>query len=750
VDRAKGIRGFFDSLSQPPDRPWPEGVQHHGARILLLVLLSILTGFLFPVASLPDLPAVEPGEVLEDDIIAEESFQLPRPLADLQRERDQAAASVPTIFRYDGSALDSMRERIGGMLDRVDSAYDETFGETESAERLRVVLAPYSLPSTTAEVELLRPPEHRTALRRSLMATIDNDMARGVASVSDIANNMTRMIRVIREDSDRQVSRDSIVTGDQVRDAAARHVPTRMPAGLVEFQRLILLRMMVPTLERDGEATELARQTARDAVPTIEDQIYAGERVIAAHERIDEEDIRRLDAYVAHMADLGLIQAGPRRYLRIAGGVLLNALLLTVFGMMLRLYRQQIYTSFRSVLLVCFLYLSVIVPAAVIAGSTSPSALIPIAFPALVAAVLWDGRVALSLALVLAILLSVQGNLGETSARILLASGGAAAALSVRVVHRRAHGLILGAVVAVAYFVASLAMALMLSWDVATFATTVAWGTANGIGCALIAVGLMPVFEAWTGITTDQTLLELGDLNGPLLKRLSLEASGTYAHSVNAAHLAEAAARAIGANPLLARVGAYYHDIGKMAAPQYFVENQASGRNPHDRLAPEDSVAIIRGHVLEGMRMAEQAKLPDCVRQFIPEHHGTQLIGFFFEKAKASADGRALDPDDYSYPGPNPRSRETAILMLADSVESAAKVLEEPTPEGIRTMVDRIIQGKINRGQMDEAPLTFADLARVRDAFVTVLSGMYHHRIDYPASAIGLTSPVPEPVRRDV
>jgi hypothetical protein len=245
-------------------------------------------------------------------------------------------------------------------------------------------------------------------------------------------------------------------------------------------------------------------------------------------------------------------------------------------------------------------------------------------------------------------------------------------------------------------------------------------------------------------------LLELGDLNGPLLKRLSLEASGTYAHSVNAAHLAEAAARAIGANPLLARVGAYYHDIGKMAAPQYFVENQASGRNPHDRLAPEDSVAIIRGHVLEGMRMAEQAKLPDCVRQFIPEHHGTQLIGFFFEKAKASADGRALDPDDYSYPGPNPRSRETAILMLADSVESAAKVLEEPTPEGIRTMVDRIIQGKINRGQMDEAPLTFADLARVRDAFVTVLSGMYHHRIDYPASAIGLTSPVPEPVRRDV
>jgi hypothetical protein len=259
----------------------------------------------------------------------------------------------------------------------------------------------------------------------------------------------------------------------------------------------------------------------------------------------------------------------------------------------------------------------------------------------------------------------------------------------------------------------------------------------------------MPVFEAWTGITTDQTLLELGDLNGPLLKRLSLEASGTYAHSINVAHLAEAAARAIDANALLTRVGAYYHDIGKMAAPQYFVENQAGGRNPHDRLAPEDSVAIIRGHVVEGMRMAEHAKLPECIRVFIPEHHGTQPIGFFFEKAQAAAGTEPLDPADYSYPGPNPASRETAILMLADSVEGAAKVLEDPTPESIRVMVDRVIQGKINRGQLDDAPLTFADLARVRDAFAGVLGGMYHHRLDYPASAIGLTTSVPAPASRD-
>lgn len=748
MDHRNGIRGFFDSLSRPPERPWPDGVQHHGARLLILLLLAVLTGLLFPPTSVSEIPSLEPGEVREDDIIAEQPFTVYRPVAELQRDRDEAAATVSPIFRYDPSAIDSMRQRIGALLDRIDQAFAPTLTDAESEERLRTALAQYPLPSGPDELALLRSPKNRADLRRSLMATVERDMMQGVANSMDIESLLSPQIRVKGDDFDRLVNRDSVVTGDMVREAAARHLPGTAPAGLAEFQRLALLRFMRPTLVPDREATEVARQAARNVVPIAKEEVVAGERIIAAHERIDEDDIARLEAYRTEMAKLGLLQSGLQSYLRIAGRMLLDVLLLTIFGMMLKLYRPQIYTSFRSVLLIGFLYVSVVVPAAFIAGSSVPAALIPIAFPALVAAVLWDGRVALSLALVLAILFSVQSNLGETSARILLAVGGAAAALSVRVVHRRAHGLILGAVVAVAYFVAALALALMLSWDALTFATTVAWGTANGIACALIAVGLMPVFEAWTGVTTDQTLLELGDLNGPLLKRLSLEASGTYAHSVNVAHLAEAAARAIGANPLLARVGAYYHDIGKMAAPQYFVENQAGGRNPHDRLSPEDSVAIIRGHVLEGMRMAEQAKLPECIRAFIPEHHGSQLIGFFYEKAKQRVDGDTPEPADYSYPGPNPRSRETAILMLADSVESAAKVLDDPTPESIRAMVDRIVQGKINRGQLDDAPLTFADLARVRDAFVGVLSGMYHHRLDYPASAIGLTS-VPEPARRD-
>jgi putative nucleotidyltransferase with HDIG domain len=241
----------------------------------------------------------------------------------------------------------------------------------------------------------------------------------------------------------------------------------------------------------------------------------------------------------------------------------------------------------------------------------------------------------------------------------------------------------------------------------------------------------MPVFEWFTGITTDQTLLEWADPNRKLLKSLSLEASGTYAHTINVANLAEAAATAIGANGLLARVGVYYHDVGKMLKPQYFVENQPGGRNPHDKLKPHTSAALVREHVIEGERMARDEGVPEAVARFIPEHHGTQLIGFFYERAKEESEEEP-DPAEFRYPGPKPQSRETAIAMLADSVESATRVLQDASPDRIRELVATIVQAKTRDGQLSESPLTFRDLSLIQEQFVKVVSGMFHHRLDYP------------------
>ena len=180
-----------------------------------------------------------------------------------------------------------------------------------------------------------------------------------------------------------------------------------------------------------------------------------------------------------------------------------------------------------------------------------------------------------------------------------------------------------------------------------------------------------------------------------------------------------------------------------MVTPQYFIENQARGRNPHEQIDPRKSAQIVRGHVLEGMKLAEQAKVPESVRRFIPEHHGTQSIGFFYDQARQANPDAELKESDFAYLGPRPQIRETAILMLADSVESAMKVLQDPTPERIRALVDRIVDAKISQGQLEDAPLTLREVTRIKEQFTSVLSGMYHHRIDYPATRAVTSTPEP-------
>jgi putative nucleotidyltransferase with HDIG domain len=249
----------------------------------------------------------------------------------------------------------------------------------------------------------------------------------------------------------------------------------------------------------------------------------------------------------------------------------------------------------------------------------------------------------------------------------------------------------------------------------------------------------LPWAERLTGHETHLTLLEWGDLHHPLLQRLSLEAPGTYAHTIAIANLAEAACRAIGANALLARVGAYYHDIGKIAKPQYFVENQAKGRNPHDALRPGASAQIIRNHVREGLELASQHKLPRALRAFITEHHGTGTITYFLDKARKS-EAVVGNVDDFAYPGPLPQSAETAVVMLADGIEAATRVLAEPTPDRIREVVEHIVRQRIEQGQLRDAPLTLRQIEMIKEEFIRVLIGMYHNRIEYPAAAGGVTS----------
>jgi putative nucleotidyltransferase with HDIG domain len=731
--RRFGLREIVRLLNEPPERVWPEGLVHHGVRAIMLLGLAVVVISLFPVTPVPDLPVLERGMVSEETIIAQVGFPIYKPDEDLARERAEAVAGVAPIFVYEPGAVDTMTTRVRTFMERVDSAAGITEEPIARAE-LNRLLQSYGFVAGEETIDALRATPQRTQLRRALEATIRTELPQGIASAGELDGSAATQLRLRRDGQERLVSRDSVRTAQGFFERAGRHLPRGASAEVSELQRLVLIRFFEPSIRLDRGATEAARERARQAVPAVKAEVLQGEKIIGAHEQVRDAEMERLLAYRDQLARLGELGTGSASRLRAAGGLLFSFSILLIFGTLLLISRRGVYHEFRHIVLVTSLILGLIVAAAITSRSGWPVEIVPIALPTVIVAALWDGRMALTLSLVLAILLAGQTPFLGLSPLYTLVLGGAAAGLGVRVVRRRAQTWVFVGVIAAAYILAAITLGLLRSRAPAEIITSAGWGVLNAIGSTLIAMGFLPLIESFTRITTDQRLLELSDMNHPLLQRLQREAVGTFSHTLNVANLAESAARAIGANALLTRVGTYYHDVGKVAKPQYFIENQPAGRNPHDKLRPATSAAIVRNHVLEGLRLADEAKLPDCVRAFIAEHHGTQAISFFYERARELDPDAEIDPRDFRYPGPRPQSRETAILMLADSVESAARVLHDPTPERIRTLIDRIVESKMAQRQLDDAPLTLGELTRIKEEFVMGLSGIHHQRIDYPAT----------------
>jgi len=318
---------------------------------------------------------------------------------------------------------------------------------------------------------------------------------------------------------------------------------------------------------------------------------------------------------------------------------------------------------------------------------------------------------------------------------ILALVGNFVATLRVNQYTQRSSILLTGLLIGVANVVTLMTFAFMSSQ---LFAWQRVWevlfGLSGGLLAAVVVSAVLPLLESIFKLTTDIKLLELASLNHPLLGQLIVRAPGTYHHSMLVGTLAEAAAEAIGANALLARVSSYYHDIGKLLTPEYFVENQMSHENKHDRLSPSMSALIITSHVKDGIKLAKEYKLPQRIIDIIPQHHGTNLITYFYNKAKELEDPHVqqVKEDDYRYPGPKPQTREAAIVMLADKVEAASRVLTEPTPQRIQGLVQRIVSNIFMDGQLDECDLTLRDLQKISEGFVRTLIAIFHHRIEYP------------------
>jgi putative nucleotidyltransferase with HDIG domain len=268
------------------------------------------------------------------------------------------------------------------------------------------------------------------------------------------------------------------------------------------------------------------------------------------------------------------------------------------------------------------------------------------------------------------------------------------------------------------------------SWDVMLIST--AYAASNAIVSPALTFGLIIFVEKIFGITTEITLFELTDFNSPLLKDLANFAPGTFAHSMTIGSMVENAALKIDASPILARVGAYYHDIGKTIKPEGFIENQLNNVNIHENISPQHSVELIRDHVLGGIELAKKHKLPQEIIDFIPMHHGTMVIKYFYEKAKELYGDERVNEEEYRYPGPKPNTRETALLMLADACESAIRSMDDPTPKKIENYVNNLFKIRIQDGQLEESPLTFKDIHLIKESFIGILVSQHHKRIRYP------------------
>lgn len=475
-------------------------------------------------------------------------------------------------------------------------------------------------------------------------------------------------------------------------------------------------------------------------IDSLRHVIRAGDRIVTTGETVSRDQSLDLSALASYLGN----QSAPGWERGILGPVLFNVLLLSMFWLLLMFYRWESYSSLREMIFFGLLFSSVIlVSGAVHRLLPGRPELMPVAFASILITLLYNGRLGVIAGATLAVVLGSQWAIRDENVLLITLVSSVAAAVGTRAARRRKElYLTIGSTI-VAFGLVSLTLGLLNGWPPVTIGSSFARGAVTALGSASVAMLLLPIAESAIRVTTDITLLELSDPGRPLLRKLALEAPGTYAHSLAMANLCEAACNAIGANGLLARVGCYYHDLGKSKHPTFFVENQQPGNNPHDELSPRESAAIVRSHVLDGMAMAREAGLPESIVSFIPEHHGTQYIEYFLDRARKEA-GNGLDTEEFRYPGPRPRSAETAIVMLADSTEAALRLLGDPTPERVRGAVEFLFQEKVDAGQLKDAPLTLSDLDRVKEEFVRVMSSMRHNRIEYPGRIGGIAARFPQ------
>ncbi len=666
----------------------------------LLVFMAWSASFVFYRS--PDRVQVAVGEPSPRDIKA------PRELTYVsevktQEARLQAAARVPEVYVGPDLQIAADQTRaLQALLDQLTSLRRDSYTAQEQKLSLARDLIGDMLPeSLLPEMLALTDAQWEDVVAESLqvLSLTMRDEIRS-SNVADARRRLGRLITRVLTDTQYQV-----VVG--------------LAGGLVTANTLY-----------DAEQTLANREAARQAVEPVRWTIREGESVLREGEIVSELAYEKLAA-------LSLLDLG-RRWQDVIGYVLLSATLVVVLSVyVVKAQPLLLHRPRRQMLFVLILIVSGVLVRLVVPGHALMPYLFPSAAFAMLITILLDGNLAVMTSGILALLVGLSAG-GSAEVALYALVGSIIGSLATRKVDY------LGAFVRAAVYVMLVNVATILAfhlhrqvYDAVGLAQLIGVAGLNGILSASLAFVGFSVIGRLFGITTSLQLLELARPTHPLFRQLLMDAPGTYHHSIVVSNMSERAAEAVGADALLARVASYYHDIGKIARPCFYAENQSDGVNPHDQLDPKTSAEIIIAHVQDGINLAHKYRLPDRIIDAIPEHHGTTLVTYFYRRASQDESENGVDQNDYRYPGPRPQTKESAILMLADSIEAIARAKRPATQGEMERIIRQVINDRLVSGQLDECDLTLKDLDAIRVAFGSVLQGIFHPRIEYPEGVAG-------------
>lgn len=567
------------------------------------------------------------------------------------------------------------------------------------------------------------------------MSMLDEILERGIIRMNQQVKGKTGVFEIIliKEKVASRRSLDSFYTVKEADSLIERKLENAAQIRDYINQQLLYTSLqdaLRQNVSYDKEKTAEARRKLLDEISLTRGMIQKGERIIARGEVVSEKKYQVLQSFEKQFREK-MSASGNQNWITTGQAIVISVLMLILF-LFYYFFRHSIFEENKKIIFIFFvMLLMVLVTSLVGKYNITYLYVIPISIVPILIRIFFDARFAIVIHLVTVLIL---GFLAPNSFNFVILNivAGLIAVMSIVHLHRRAQFFVTSLIIFVTYSLVYTGLQLMQEGSPADLEPVHYGYFAGNAILTLFAYPLIYIFEKSFGMVTDITLLELSDTNSPLLRRLLISAPGTFQHSMQVANLAEEAIREIGGNALLVRTGALYHDIGKMGMPVYFVENQKAGINPHDDLSYEESARIIISHVIKGVEMAKKKGLPEQITDFIRTHHGTRKADYFYMKKKQEEPDEQIDEKKFSYHGPIPFSKETAVLMMADSVEAASRSLKAPDENKINDLVETIINRLTEEGQLNNANITFKDIRVVKKILKKQLMNIYHVRVAYP------------------